>query len=1009
MGIFSGNTAQKPAGGIFANLPKKPTLAEKLMARDAAGAPSTILKNAGVTQPKNTLLPETFNFKDARQNDAAAIGRSQKTPIDQRIKLGIAENDSRDYIGTNLIPAYEEDAPIAKVGKGIVNYGIGGLLSLASNIFKAPVQGIADVSVNTKNLIEGKPADFSEKSLKEDILPAGYGKFVDNLAARGALGSLASGAIQGVAENIADPAFYIGGGILDDMAKVGTFGAASKPFTKEALELWARNNLNKAGKVVSAVDNVADNLTNKVDDVAKKADDVPTKVFSETPTGNIPTGKVESGFSKNIRTDTAMLDDIRASFDETPLSYDPITNKETLSKAQTIFDKGQAVAEADFYKSIGSNQYRPEDAPLAKMLAKQALEQGDVVKARQILSATADKLTSSGQFSQAAKILREADPQTFLMTIDSQIKKLNADGLKQYGKKWTEVVLTPDEIKAITSITDPAGYDAVWEQIGNRIAKNLPSTATEKFDSWRRIAMLLNPKTHIRNTVGNVIMGGMQKTSDTFAALLEKIFVPTGQRTKSLGWSFNKNVRSLVDDTWTARADDILNVSKWDIGNLKTLGTEKDVFKNKLLQGLNDLSFNTLNFEDNIFTKQAFRDSLGQYIQANKLTEVTEAAFEYAKRRALEATFKQTNALATALNKLKQIPVAGKFVDAAIPFTKTPANIAARALDYSPIGIFKSLYDVAKGKTAAMVIEDFSKGLTGTGIVALGMQLNAMGWAKAGKKSSANAEALSSAMGEQQYSLNTPLGSMTLDWAQPFALPFFMGVALNEALKNNDKFDYDSLIDALGKGGDTFFNLSMMQNIKEIMGGWGSTTEAILDLPRSYVMQGIPSVLGQTARTADDTKRSIYDPNSLKEALNQVLSKIPGASEKLEPALDIWGNEQSQGGAVQQFIFPGYIKAKSDDPTTIEMARLYSATDNNDMLPKVAPTSFTAGGEKIILTAQEKTLFQREMGTQNYNEIKEMIHSTPYVRASDDEKAKLIKKIVNDNYDEVKAMILDRR
>ena len=84
---------------------------------------------------------------------------------------------------------------------------------------------------------------------------------------------------------------------------------------------------------------------------------------------------------------------------------------------------------------------------MQKLLGKQASEQGDTAKARQILSSTAEKLTEAGQFSQAAKILREADPETFLMTIDKQLKKLNKQGQKQYGKKWTDVDLTPKRDK----------------------------------------------------------------------------------------------------------------------------------------------------------------------------------------------------------------------------------------------------------------------------------------------------------------------------------------------------------------------------------------------------------------------------------------------------------------------------------------------------------------------------------------------------------------------------------
>jgi hypothetical protein len=239
-----------------------------------------------------------------------------------------------------------------------------------------------------------------------------------------------------------------------------------------------------------------------------------------------------------------------------------------------------------------------------------------------------------------------------------------------------------------------------------------------------------------------------------------------------------------------------------------------------------------------------------------------------------------------------------------------------------------------------------------------------------------------------------------------------MGVSLNEKLKDNDEFDYDALVDAAAAGGDTFFNMTMLQNIKKIMGGAGSSTEAILGLPWNYVQQAWPAMFGQTARTIDDTKRSTYDPNSLKQVWNTVKARVPYASKTLEPSLDIWGQEQSQGGAVQQFISPGYWKEKSDDPVTNEVSRLYSSfqgeDDINDMLPKIAPGSFDSEHVTYTLSAEQKTEFQREMGQENYNDIKRLISSAEYKKMTEEKKVKRIKGIVGDNYEDMKEDIIEQ-
>jgi len=800
---------------------------------------------------------------------------------------------------------------------------------------------------------------------------------------------------------------------------------------------------------------------------AIKASDetLPKRKFGDTPKGDIPDGMKERGFSRNVRTDAAMPDDIRISFDEDPLFYKQVSQKETLGKAQEIFSKGEELATAEFYRLINDKSHHAEAIPLSRLLANQALENGNIAKAREVLSSAADKLTEAGRTGAAANILREADPETFLMTIDKQLRKLNEQGLKQYGKKWADIDLLPDEITAIQNIPrgNQQAYEEVWEQIGSRIAKQLPSTGMEKFDAWRRMAMLLNPITHIRNTLGNVFMVGMRKTSDTLGAGLEKLF-RVKDRTKSFGWSRNKELVSKVDDIWNTVKKDILGESRWEIDNIKSLGREKNIFKNKTLQGLNEFSLKTLNAEDNIFTQRAFKDALGQFMQANGLKEANEEAIEYATRRAWEATFKQANKLADWINQAKQIPVAGKFVEAAIPFSKTPANIMKTTFEYSPAGLMKLIFSkgkppaevietlakgltgtaitglgfwlavagkfveaaipfsktpanimkttfeyspaglmkliFSKGKPPAEVIETLAKGLTGTAITGLGFWLASMGYAKTQNSKSAKKTAIDTEMGEQPYSITTPQGSYTFDWAQPIAVPFAMGIAMYESIEDKENIDFDAITDSIAQGGDSLFNMSVLQNVKQFL-GYGSTTENILGLPWEYVQQAWPSLFGRVAKIVDDTKRSTYDPNPLKQEWNRLKSRIPFASKSLEPSLNVWGEEQKQGGIIQQFINPGYAREKSNDPVTIEISRLYAEYGDNDMLPKMAQ-NFKIEGKTTKLSPGDMTEFQRKMGQENYTDINRLISSAQYQLLSDKEKIKKIKKIVNDNYEEAK-------
>jgi hypothetical protein len=732
---------------------------------------------------------------------------------------------------------------------------------------------------------------------------------------------------------------------------------------------------------------------------------------SSTPETIIPDGLKERGVSRNVRTDANRPDEIRESLSQKPFTYEQISNKETLAKAENIMGQGVEKARTELDRLI--NEMNPEAAPLAKMIADNLTSAGNIEGAREVLSNAAVKATQAGQFGQAFRILRQADSASVLSTMDKLLRDLNEKGAKRYGKKWVNVDLLPEEKLMIGGIKqgDEQAIDSVFEQIGNRIAKSgiIPTTNMEKFDAWRRVAMLFNPKTHIRNIVGNVIMMGMRKSSDTVAAGIEaavnafrksKGLAPI-QRTKAVGWSKNKAIVDATEKVWEANKKDLLQVGRWDIENFRFLNREKRIFDTGWLENLSELSKQGLNAGDAPFVKRAYKDALGQFMTAQNLTTATDEAMEYAKRRAFEATFKQANELSKIIQGLKSKGgVAGTLVEGAIPFVRTPANILMRGLEYSPAGLMKTLF--SKGKAPTEIIEGLAKGMTGTGIAALGFLLADMGWAKYERSKSKNVEAILQQMGEQANSIITPQGSYTFDWAQPFAIPLAMGIAAHEALEKNNESALEAAKEAILAGGDTLFAQGMLRNIRDIMGGaYGSTTEAILSVPVSYVEQAFPTVFGQVARAVDPIRRSTYDTSDIGTFARGIGAKLPFASKKLEPRLDVFGREQKQDSALHQFLNPGYWKAKTDDPVTKEIVRLYRATGDTSILPKVAPTAgFSRDGAKYKFTPEQLTQFQRETGQRNYTQIKAWLSSNR--DATDDQKVRALKMIVRNTDEEIK-------
>jgi hypothetical protein len=175
--------------------------------------------------PKPVYDPQAVEAE--RKSRAAASKERAKETFDDG-KVGGVD------VAYNLLPISSKDNLLAKLGKGAVNYGAG----VVGRTLSAPGQLLMNVSDNTARVIEGRPLNIGEKSFVSDILPSGASKAIGNIKSPVLKSFVTSGL-----ETLADPTTYIGGGIVDDLAKAGIVGKAAKTGTTENLIATANRNL----------------------------------------------------------------------------------------------------------------------------------------------------------------------------------------------------------------------------------------------------------------------------------------------------------------------------------------------------------------------------------------------------------------------------------------------------------------------------------------------------------------------------------------------------------------------------------------------------------------------------------------------------------------------------------------------------------------------------------------------------------------------------------------------
>ena len=715
-------------------------------------------------------------------------------------------------------------------------------------------------------------------------------------------------------------------------------------------------------------------------------------------------GDTERGFSKNIATDTSMEPDIREDFQLDPDMYHRLGNAETLGRAQDIFSHGtdaaRSVLERALAKAEAGAKLSPEMVPLSRMVANELSKAGDMNGAREILSRVAIELTQSGQLSQAANILRNTDPVTVEETIQNALDKINTEGKKRYGRKWKDFELTDSERQEIAKINtgDDDAFSAMYQKVASRVGATMNSTMWEKLTEIRRVAMLLNPKTQVRNVVANVPLALERKAAERISGGIQDILVKVGAMKKSdqtRTFLVSKKSREIAREVYSKNMDSINgSANKWDMDGLvrqyrKYFGESAP---GKAMDAVRKFTYDLLEKGDSGFVRSAFIDSAAQYIEAQGYQDagaVPQSVIDHATQQAMEATFKDACGFTSWLNRLKRNGgVGGGAVDVLLPFTTTPTNLLRRTVDYSPVSFFRILKDVSDGKNAKAA-DDFAKGLTGLGVIVLGALLKKYDLTTGGADDDRDKAALDRATGKSPYSFG---GRESYEWAQPVGTQLAMGAEIWDAVKDNSSL-WDALCRTIYAGGDTLMDMTILSNIRDLFKGYGSPTEAIGDtLIQGVAGQFTPSILGSVARTVDGTVRTSYTGgNTIDNTIAQVKAKTPWISKTLPASVNVRGEENKRIEnlalrGLQETLNPGSLNTGSMNKIDAEIYRLYEETGSKAVFPSVSPYKIERNGSESPMTGDERARFQKTQGTTFYDVLSGMLDSEIYRSSSDTER-----------------------
>ena len=733
--------------------------------------------------------------------------------------------------------------------------------------------------------------------------------------------------------------------------------------------------------------------------------------------------------------------------------YLPITDKAAHTAAQDAIRRaGGYQTVADEFNALASLGQSVGKENMARGIAayNEAVAAGDHVTAFELLTNIAQSAHTSAQTVQAMNLLNRLTPAGKLLSLRRYVDSVNRKAQERgtgrrrraadaetvqtnFVDQYDGIFIDPELADAYLTAESDAGRKAAWDAITQSIADQSPSTFREKADAWRYLSMLGNPTTHVRNLAGNAIQLGARTVKNTIGALIEPMVVrDSSQRTKSVvGRSgADAKLRQWAKEQYAADQQSAMGGGKYSEYNASGIAREIEekrraqVFgKSGVGKAVNAASrWNTaaLDRGDVLFNRPAYVESFAQALKAKGVTaeeaqsgakpELVAAAREYAINEAQKATYRNTTDLSELLARAghyqgdnKAAKALSIAYDAVMPFRKTPANILTTGLDYSPVGIAKAVkqaaVDVKSGKaTAADAVDSLCEGLTGTGILALGAYLASEGLLNLRAGDDDDEEAFNKTLGHQDYALELGGRSYTLDWAVPAAIPLFAGAALVEG-----GMDFGGLMDAVSNIGDVVLETSMLSTFNDIIRNISYAdnpmASAVGRVASSYASQFLPTVVGKIASALDDTVRKSYvesDTSQLERDAKYfgqtVLRKTPFAREAMQPSIDMWGEEVSNGDPllriIQNTVSPSTVKEIKNDAVTQEVWRLYEATGEG--LPSAAEKSFVVNGERKYLTGEEYTEYAKVMGQTRRQVLEPLLKSKGYQKLSDADKAKAV-------------------
>lgn len=588
----------------------------------------------------------------------------------------------------------------------------------------------------------------------------------------------------------------------------------------------------------------------------------------------------------------------------------------------------------------------------------------------------------------------------------------------------------------------------------------------QKVKTWQVLAQLSRLPTFARNIGGNVVFGAQDTLTQNGFALALDYLVSKKTKKRTVG----------VDKSWfssesrkgaeTALRRSVLEVS----GDIDMTGESSKYGENtnrtnkmtggkaeQFMSRWEQLLGYSLTTSDRV-SRGSIEAAIKESLRNSGLsgTEINEIAKQTADYRLFQNQGTAANISKGVHDVLNVIGVGGTrqgvtrqggfgLGDLANPYPGVPANLAVKALEYSPANIVKGgaelvkvLSDAKQGKLSAakqnQAVMDIARGMAGVPIIALLTAAFKSGIARnSDDEEDPDVSAQNAAEGKSGVQINLSawrraLGGgssewkdgdelMTIGWLEP--LNAFMAIASSIA-DDSDNFDLDTYAKDYFSGTlQGVLEMPVMSNLANAIDTVRYSTaeslgEQVLEGGLSYAGSSIggmiPAPIQQASRTFDPFYRDTRGDTALQRTANAFLSNTPLRG-TLPVKTDNYGNAKRYSDSVLQrglnnFVLPGAVNDLHQTETSSAIEALYNATGDASVYPdRKAPNA--VNGEK--LTTEQKRDYQKTYGSTIEKSVNALLGSGQWDSMTDEQRLAVQKDIKSFAADQAKRELAESR